>query len=89
MVSLCRKDASSSPVGNNKNVPGETRLTIDKFPEDVHREVKGWVGLNGISLKSFVVQALQYALKNPSIIEGKESKKAPLSNPEQPHPPES
>ena len=60
-------------MGNEKNVPEATTFpAIEKFPADVKREVKAQAALKDISIKDFVVQALRYALKNPSIIKSKE-----------------
>lgn len=59
-------------MGKSKNAPGEITLPcIDKFPGELHRQVKSRAGSKGISFKSFVVQALRYALAHDEIIEGK------------------
>jgi hypothetical protein len=59
-------------VGNTKNAPGEVTISpIDKFPGGLQRDVKVRAAQKGISFKSFLIQALRYALKNDTIIEGK------------------
>lgn len=61
-----------SPVGKAKNAPGEITLPpIDKFPEQLHRDVKSGAAQKGISMKEFFVQSLRYALKNDHVIQGK------------------
>jgi hypothetical protein len=60
------------PVGKAKNAPGEITLPpIDKFPEQLHRDVKAGAAQKGISMKEFFLQALRFALKNDHVIRGK------------------
>jgi hypothetical protein len=45
--------------------------SIDKFPEKLYRDVKSSAAQKGISTKSFLIQALRYALKHDHVVEGK------------------
>ena len=44
---------------------------IDKFPEKLYRDVKSSAAQKGISTKSFLIQALRYALEHDDIVKGK------------------
>jgi hypothetical protein len=59
-------------VTTSRNAKGEMTLPpINKFPEELHRTVKERAARKGISFKSFVIQALRYALANDHIIREK------------------
>jgi hypothetical protein len=81
-------------VGKTKNAPGEMRVPpIDKFPEQLYRDVKSAAAQKGISIKDFLVQALRFALLN-DVVKGKpvvdstheSGEKEVRSNPEQANP---
>lgn len=72
MVPRHQKDASPNLVGKTKNAPGEITLPpMDKFPEQLHRDVKSRAAQKGISMKEFFVQSLRFALKNDHVVKGK------------------
>jgi len=44
---------------------------VNKFPEQLHRDVKASAAQKGISTKEFLIQALRYALQNDGVVKGK------------------
>jgi hypothetical protein len=59
-------------VGKTKNAPGEMRVPpIDKFPEQLYRDVKSSAAQKGITIKDFLVQALRFALRNNDVVKGR------------------
>lgn len=56
-------------MGNNskRNAPGETSWTLDKFPEQLHDEIKIRAAQEKMFIKDFVIKVMRAALAVPFV----------------------